>query len=107
MLAQQSVASSWAVSTIRRTSSSTSRWVASEVSLTPGSSGLMPSSGITAIGPIARLMPQRPTMWRAIRVSCWMSDSAPGGQIAEHDLLGHAAAERDLDLGRAGDARRS
>ena len=59
----------------------------------------MPSAGITAIGPIARLMPQRPTMWRAIRVSCWMSDSAPVVMSAEHELLGDAPAERDLDLG--------
>ena len=33
--------------------------------------------GSTAIGPTASLMPQRPTMLRAISVSCWMSDSAP------------------------------
>ena len=33
--------------------------------------------GSTAIGPIASLIPQRPTMPRAIWVSCWMSDSAP------------------------------
>ena len=75
--AAASATSACAVSTIRLTSSSTSCWVASEVSATPGSSGPMPSCGSTAIGPIARLMPQRPTMWRAIRVSCWMSDSAP------------------------------
>ena len=43
----------------------------------PGSSGFWASLGITAIGPISRLMPQRPTIWRAIMVSCWMSDSAP------------------------------
>ena len=35
------------------------------------------SEGSTAIGPMLRLMPQRPTMPRAIPVSCWMSDSAP------------------------------
>ena len=29
------------------------------------------------MGPISELMPQRPTIWRAIPVSCWMSDSAP------------------------------
>ena len=58
----------------------------------------IPSVGITAIGPIAWLIPQRPTIWRAIRVSCWMSDSAPVVDVAEHDLLGGAAAERDLDL---------
>ena len=57
----------------------------------------MPSRGSTATGPIARLIPQRPTMWRAIAVSCWMSDSAPVVEVAEHDLLGGAAAERDLD----------
>jgi hypothetical protein len=32
---------------------------------------------MTVIGPIASLMPQRPTIWRAICVSCWKSDSAP------------------------------
>ena len=26
---------------------------------------------------IVRLIPQRPTIWRAMAVSCWMSDSAP------------------------------
>ena len=67
----------WASSTSRRTSSSTSRWVVCEVSLAPGSNGPWPSEGSTAIGPIASLMPQRPTIWRAIAVSCWMSDSAP------------------------------
>ena len=36
-----------------------------------------PSEGSTATGPIAGLMPQRPTIWRAIAVICWMSDSAP------------------------------
>ena len=40
------------------------------LTLTPGSSGLTPSAGSTAIGPMARLIPQRPTMWRAILVSC-------------------------------------
>ena len=39
--------------------------------------GRCASEGITAIGPNARLMPQRPTIRRAIAVSCWMSDSAP------------------------------
>jgi len=29
------------------------------------------------IGPSLSLIPQRPTIWRAIWVSCWMSDSAP------------------------------
>ena len=33
--------------------------------------------GMTAIGPIVGLIPQRPTICRAIPVSCWMSDSAP------------------------------
>ena len=69
-----------------------------EVSDAPGSSGLRPSRGSTAIGPTASLMPQRPTMLRAISVSCWMSDSAPVGDLAEDDLLGHAAAQRHLDL---------
>ena len=35
------------------------------------------SDGSTAIGPIAWLIPQRPTIARAIPVSCSMSDSAP------------------------------
>ena len=35
------------------------------------------SDGETATAPIASLIPQRPTMLRAMRVSCWMSDSAP------------------------------
>ena len=47
---------------MRLTSASTTRWVASEVSEAPGSNGPMPSRGITAIGPISRLMPHRPTM---------------------------------------------
>jgi hypothetical protein len=66
-----------ASSTIRRTSSSISWRIASETSDAPGSSGPCASDGITAIGPIALLIPQRPTIWRAICVSCWMSDSAP------------------------------
>jgi hypothetical protein len=33
--------------------------------------------GSTETRPIASLMPQRPTIWRAISVSCWRSDSAP------------------------------
>ena len=66
-----------ASSTIRRTSSSTRRWVASEVDDWPGSS--MPSErpSATAMGPMTSLIPQRPTMPRAIWVICWMSDSAP------------------------------
>ena len=43
----------------------------------PGRSGPFGSEGRTATGPIASLMPQRPTIRRAISVSCWMSDSAP------------------------------
>ena len=50
---------------------------ASETSLTPGRSGPWPSLGSTETGPILSLMPHRPTIWRAIWVSCWMSDSAP------------------------------
>ena len=44
---------------------------------TRGAAARAPSRAITASGPIASLMPQRPTIWRAISVSCWMSDSAP------------------------------
>jgi hypothetical protein len=43
----------------------------------PGKNAVCSSMGRTAIGPIAALMPQRPTIWRASWVSCWMSDSAP------------------------------
>ena len=86
--------SSCAAETSVRTSSSIRRWVSSEVSGGPGH----PSWRRTVIVPIFSLMPQRPTIWRAIWVSCWKSDSAPGRQIAEDDLLGTAAAERDLDL---------
>ena len=43
----------------------------------PGAAGPRPSDGRTASGPISSLIPQRPTIWRAISVSCWMSDSAP------------------------------
>ena len=71
------VTSACAVSTIRRTSLSTISCVACETSETPGSSGPWPSDGSTAIGPTDSLIPQRPTIWRAIAVSCWMSDSAP------------------------------
>ena len=42
-----------------------------------GQDGPRPSVGMTVSGPTALLMPQRPTIWRAISVSCWMSDSAP------------------------------
>ena len=73
----RSVASAWASSASRRTSASTIFWVSSEVWETPGSNGPSPSAGSTATGPIAGLMPQRPTIWRAIAVICWMSDSAP------------------------------
>ena len=66
-----------AVSTIRRASSSTVCCVAGETGEPPGS--IWPSSrpSPSASGPIASLMPQRPTIPRAILVSCWMSDSAP------------------------------
>ena len=99
--------SSSASSTIRRTSSSTSCWVAVEVGCAPGSSGLVLRPSATATGPIASLMPQRPTMPRAIWVSCWMSDSAPVVMLPVDDLLGGAAAERDLDLADAAPRARS
>ncbi len=51
--------------------------MASDVSLTPGSSGPAPSAGWTATKPTSSLIPHRPTMPRAIPVACWMSDSAP------------------------------
>ena len=71
------VTSACASSTIRRTSWSITSCVAGETSETPGSSAPWASDGMTATGPIFGLMPQRPTIWRAMRVSCWMSDSAP------------------------------
>ena len=88
MRAQQLVTSLWADSTIRRTSSSTSRWVDSEVSETPGRSGPMPSIGSTAIGPIARLMPQRPTMLARDPGQMLDVGLGAGGDVAEHELLG-------------------
>jgi hypothetical protein len=66
-----------ASSTSRRTSWSISRWVCAETSETPGSSGPLPSLGSTDTGPTLSLIPHRPTIERAIWVSCWMSDSAP------------------------------
>ena len=63
---QRPVASPCAASTIRRTSSSTSRWVASEVSETPGSNGPVPVRGHHGDRARSRLMPQRPTILRAI-----------------------------------------
>ena len=51
--------------------------MSSEAGWEPGRSGPFSSCGRTAIGPIASLIPQRPTIPRAIDVSCWMSDSAP------------------------------
>jgi hypothetical protein len=43
-------------------------------------------------------MPQRPTIWRAIRGQLLDVGLGAGGEVAEDDLLGDAAAERDLDL---------
>ena len=42
-------------------------------------------------------MPQRPTIWRAIAVSCSMSDSAPVLVSPKTSCSADAAAERDLD----------
>ena len=64
-------------STMRRTSASTSSWVASETGSAPGSSVLWPSCGATVRKPTFSLIPQRCTIPRAMRVTCWMSDSAP------------------------------
>ena len=88
-----------ASSTIRRTSSSTRRCGAPARSATARAAAC-PSErpSATAIGPMTSLIPQRPTMPRAIWVSCWMSDSAPVVSLVVDDLLGRAAAERDLDL---------
>ena len=69
--------SEWASSTIRCTSSSISHWVRGEVSGELGSSGVCPSLGRSVTGPSLSLIPQRPTIWRAIWVSCCRSDSAP------------------------------
>ena len=62
---------------MRRTSASTSSWVAWETGSAPGSSMFWPSRGATATNPTSSLIPQRSTIPRAIAVACWMSDSAP------------------------------
>ena len=54
------------------------RCVAAERRSTPGQQdAVLRARRLTATGPIASLMPQRPTMPRAIWVRFWMSDSAP------------------------------
>ena len=55
-------------------------------------------TGSTASGPIASLIPQRPTIWRAISRELLDVGLGAGRRLAEDDLLGRAAAERDLDL---------
>jgi hypothetical protein len=45
--------------------------------LGPGRSGLSLWEGRAVIGPMTSLVPQRPTIWRAIAVTCSRSDSAP------------------------------
>ena len=62
---------------MRRTSASTSSWVASDAGSEPGSRKLCPSCPVTVRKPTFSLMPQRCTIPRAIWVTCWMSDSAP------------------------------
>ena len=83
---------------MRRTSSSISSCVLAETSDAPGRNGPAPSRGSTASGPIASLMPQRPTIWRAICGQLLDVGLGAGVDLAEDDLLGGAAAERDLDL---------
>ena len=51
--------------------------MASEVSPELPKKDPRPSEGRTLTNPIASLMPQRPTIWRAIVVTWSMSDSAP------------------------------
>ncbi|MEA2229162.1 MAG: hypothetical protein QOF04_2792 [Solirubrobacteraceae bacterium] len=53
-----------------------------EVSLAPGSSGPSAALGSSVTGPSLSLMPHRPTIWRAICVRCWRSDSAPVVTVA-------------------------
>ena len=88
-----------ASSTIRRTSSSTSCCVSLGGRRLARAAACRPARpSATAIGPMTSLIPQRPTMPRAIWVICWMSDSAPVVSLAVDDALGRAAAEGDLDL---------
>ena len=61
---------------MRRTSSSTSSRVACEGAVDAGNSGRL-AGGSTVTGPILSDMPQRPTICRAMVVTCSRSDSAP------------------------------
>ena len=72
------------------------RCVSADTSEVPGSSGPERSRGITAIGPIASLIPQRPTIWRAIRELLEVGLGARR-QVAVDEPLRGAAAQRDLD----------
>ncbi len=61
-----------------RTSASTSSSVCGETEPGwPGKSGPSLGPGSTETGPIFSDMPQRPTIWRAMFVTCSRSDSAP------------------------------
>ena len=62
---------------MRRTSSSTSAGCAAETASPPGSNGPRAVRGQDRERADVSLMPQRPTMWRAIPVSWSISDSAP------------------------------
>ena len=56
-------------------------------------------------GRSASLMPQRPTIWRAMLGELLDVGLGAGRDVAEDELLGGAAAERDPDPGRAGTSR--
>ena len=99
--------SSRASSTIRRTSSSMSCCVSSETPAAPGKSGPCPSCGMTAIG--ADRLAHAPAADHLARDLRQLLDVGLGAgrEVAEDDLLGRAAAERDLDLREQLRARRS
>src|SRR3712207_8953519 len=63
------------------------RSVVSEVSWTPGSSGFCASLGSTAIGPIALLIPHRPTIPRAMPVSCWMRSEEHTSELQSRQYI--------------------
>ena len=83
---------------MRRTSSSTSRCVSGETSAAPGRNGPAPSRGITATGPIAGAHAPAADHLAGDLGELLDVRLRAGARLAEDDLLGGAAAERDLDL---------
>jgi hypothetical protein len=83
------------VSTIRRTSPSTSFCVSCETSAAPGRNGPEPSCGSTATGLIAELIPAADHLAGDLGQ---LLDVGLGARarLAEDDLLGGSAPERDL-----------